>query len=126
MNDAARDSSASRGSLCGDTAVIAAIVSALVSVVVSGVWLAAWSDAEATRLNGVYLTSEGERWPRWVSVRERLPPADDGTPDATVLVWNRTDVIQAWREQDGHFTGVTGEHIPRVTHWMKMPEPPRE
>jgi hypothetical protein len=67
-----------------------------------------------------------ERWPRWVSVRERLPPADDGTPDATVLVWNRTDVIQAWREQDGHFTGVTGEHIPRVTHWMKMPEPPRE
>ena len=71
-------------------------------------------------------TSEGERWPRWVSVRERLPPADDGTLDATVLVWNRTDVIQAWREQDGHFTGVTGEHIPRVTHWMKMPEPPRE
>jgi len=55
MNDAARDSSASRGSRCGDTAVIAAIVSALVSVVVSGVWLAAWSDAEATRLNGVYL-----------------------------------------------------------------------
>jgi len=55
MTDDARDSSASRGSLCGDTAVIAAIVSALVSVVVSGVWLAAWSDAEATRLNGVYL-----------------------------------------------------------------------
>jgi len=55
MNDAARDSSASRGSLCGDTAVIAAIVSALVSVVVSGLWLAAWSGAESTRLHGVYL-----------------------------------------------------------------------
>jgi hypothetical protein len=39
-------------------------------------------------------------------------------------VWNRTDVIQAWREQDGRFTGVTGEHIPRVTHWMPMPAPP--
>jgi hypothetical protein len=55
MTDGAEQSIPSRGSLCGDTAVIAAIVSALVSVVVSGVWLAAWSDAEATRLHGVYL-----------------------------------------------------------------------
>jgi hypothetical protein len=55
MTDNDEQSIPSRGSLCGDTAVIAAIVSALVSVVVSGLWLAAWSDAEATRLNGVYL-----------------------------------------------------------------------
>ena len=75
---------------------------------------------------GIVVAVAVDHRPHWVSVRERLPPADDGTPDATVLVWNRTDVIQAWREQDGHFTGVTGEHIPRVTHWMKMPEPPRE
>jgi hypothetical protein len=75
---------------------------------------------------GIVVAVAVDHGPHWVSVRERLPPTDDGTPDATVLVFNRTDVIQAWREQDGHFTGVTGEHIPRVTHWMKMPEPPRE
>jgi len=75
---------------------------------------------------GIAVAVAVDHGPHWVSVRERLPPTDDGTPDATFLVWNRTDVIQAWREQDGRFTGVTGEHIPRVTHWMRMPEPPRE
>jgi hypothetical protein len=63
---------------------------------------------------------------RWIPISESLPQADDGTPAATFLVWNRTDVIQAWREQDGRFTGVTGEHIPRVTHWMPMPAPPTD
>jgi len=75
---------------------------------------------------GIVVAVAVDHRPHWVSVRERLPPVDDGTPEATFLVWNRTDVIQSWREQDGHFTGVTGEHIPRVTHWMEMPEPPRE
>jgi len=55
MTDNDEQSIPSRGSLCGSYAVIAAIVSALVSTMVSGVWLAAWSDAEATRLHGVYM-----------------------------------------------------------------------
>jgi hypothetical protein len=63
---------------------------------------------------------------RWIPISESLPQSDDGTPVATFLVWNRTDVIQAWREKDGRFTGVTGEHIPRVTHWMPMPAPPTD
>jgi len=116
MNDDARDSSASRGSL------LLLCARSLAGLTVCGLAVS-WPLLVAI---GIVVAVAVDHRPHWVSVRERLPPTDDGTPDATVLVWNRTDVIQAWREQDGRFTGVTGEHIPRVTHWMKMPEPPRE
>jgi len=115
MKDDARDPSASRGSLL-------LCARSLAGLTVCGLAVS-WPLLVAI---GIVVAVAVDHGPHWVSVRERLPPTDDGTPDATFLVWNRTDVIQAWREQDGRFTGVTGEHIPRVTHWMEMPEPPRE
>jgi len=84
------------------------------------------SDFLATVARYIEAREKESHGRRWIPISESLPQADDGTPDATFLVWNRTDVIQAWREQDGRFTGVTGEHIPRVTHWIPMPAPPTD
>ena len=60
--------------------------------------------------------------PRWISVEDRLPEADTdvltlrtiGTMD--VEVYHEDEVAWTW---DGYSKGF-------VTHWMPLPEPPKE
>ena len=67
--------------------------------------------------------------PRWIPVTERLPELHEevlvcneeyglsGLGFATVAVWDGTDWIETWDRS-------TAIHC--VTHWMPLPEPPKE
>lgn len=75
----------------------------------------------------------------WISVKDRLPENDD-----EVLIYVSTDIVQAYLK-DGLWKGsinVTdnmkdgyvndriickqGDHFDFVTHWMPLPEPPKQ
>lgn len=61
--------------------------------------------------------------PRWISIEERLP-----NPEVEVLVFTQDGVIGV----DKFFGVVFGfpffskRGVKRVTHWMPLPEPPKE
>ena len=61
---------------------------------------------------------------RWIPVKERLPPMGE------VLISHCGHVCIAWHRGQGEFeTGsrmmlVVGKHD--ITHWMPLPEPPKE
>lgn len=68
--------------------------------------------------------------PKWISVKDRLPP-DQGKK---VLVVNGHEYISVlalwkkeygnkwtWIDERGHF-----KHTNDITHWMPLPEPPKE
>lgn len=67
--------------------------------------------------------------PVWIPVAERLPENIglylviekhwlDGSPCRKVAIWNTAD----WFTSDRKRKEIT----PRVTHWMPLPEPPKE
>ena len=67
----------------------------------------------------------------WVSVEERLP----GDSDGAVLLTNGKTVISGYRNQLFGLDGQHGIFVPaikkgggymRVTHWMPLPQPPKE
>ena len=66
---------------------------------------------------------------RWIPVKERLPENIglylviethwlDGSPGIKIAKWNTIDWFTADRKSK--------EITPRVTHWMPLPEPPKE
>lgn len=65
----------------------------------------------------------------WISVKDRLPPDKgksilvvDGHGHVRILAfWNKDDAEWKWLDQNGHF-----KHFNDVTHWMQLPEPPKE
>jgi len=61
----------------------------------------------------------------WISVEDRLPEV--GT---MVLAWSKTndDYEFAWIEKDGSWDlAHSGWASPAsITHWMSLPEPPKE
>ncbi len=65
--------------------------------------------------------------PKWISVEERLPEPGQG-----VLVYDDCGYMSvADYTHDKHFPTVyefhvNGEYEPGVTHWMPLPEPPKE
>lgn len=72
------------------------------------------------------LREQGER--RWIPVTERLPEIG-----RKCLIANREIVVRGWLRPDGVWkTGVSSDelwskfslHTP--THWMPLPEPPKE
>ena len=66
--------------------------------------------------------------PRWIPVTERLPDAEYGDVSERVLVTDGKDVaIVEWFsfEECAPFWGYTG-FGKDVTHWMPLPEPPKE
>lgn len=94
-----------------------------------------------------YLIAEGVTVQRWIPVSERLPEEHDsvfkqfagtehwaeGMPMAvsdTVLAVVEYESgkrkVQALHTQDGHFHIGTLYKAKRVTHWMPLPEPPKE
>ena len=68
-----------------------------------------------------------EKVPKWISVEERLPEPGQG-----VLVYDDCEYMSvADYTHDKHFPTVyefhvNGEYEPGVTHWMPLPEPPKE
>lgn len=64
---------------------------------------------------------------QWISVEERLPFAEPGNASDAVLVSDGEYVSRAeWFnfEGVGPYWGYAG--IGNITHWMPMPEPPKE
>ena len=66
---------------------------------------------------------------RWIPIKERLPENIglylvienhwlDGSPGIKIAKWNTAD----WFTTDRKSREIT----PRVTHWMPLPEPPKE
>lgn len=66
--------------------------------------------------------------PKWISVEERLPEL--GLHVLTYGIYTK-DLIVAWLDDCDEFLGVydwVNEHqsLDQVTHWMPLPEPPKE
>lgn len=65
--------------------------------------------------------------PEWISVKERLPKPKTGV---LALLDNGEvgSLWQDWAEHPEHMTyfEVGGEEEGHVTHWMPLPEPPKE
>ena len=60
---------------------------------------------------------------RWIPVTERLP--EDNIPSTAYLCWWRghTHICKYWRTRKCfEFNG----RVVNVTHWMPLPEPPKE
>ena len=67
----------------------------------------------------------------WISVKDRLPEAFD-----EVIVYFNGFISIAWRETEKRKNGIVGWHwdsqmhypesLVNVTHWMPLPEPPKE
>ena len=61
--------------------------------------------------------------PKWIPVSERLPEKHE-----RVIVCDvREDFRDAWEfEGEGWFNGLWTLEKEEVTHWMPLPEPPKE
>ena len=55
----------------------------------------------------------------WISVEDRLPETGE-----RVLIWKR-QALEAVRYADKKFNRF-GRSIDNATHWMPLPEPPKE
>lgn len=71
----------------------------------------------------------------WISVKEQLPEMPDekikeGFVQMQVLVWCDTGRHCAWYQPNAAefytCSGWFGQEVNNVTHWMPLPEPPRE
>ena len=65
-----------------------------------------------------YLLDSGVTVQEWISVDDRLP-----NPFESVLVFRDGKISIDYNEENGWFAyDLNGK---RVTHWMKMPQPPK-
>ena len=60
---------------------------------------------------------------KWISVKERLPEKE-----RAVLCHCRANIIEAlYLDTDECWQGFSGRYMKNfVTHWMPLPEPPKE
>ena len=76
-----------------------------------------------------WVGADGQERHRWIPVKERLPENIglylvienhwlDGSPGIKIAKWNTAGWFTADRK--------SREITPRVTHWMPLPEPPKE
>ena len=72
------------------------------------------------------LQAETERlkaqMPRWIPVEERLPMPDENP----VLVYDYSGVGMAWYSSTMGWMYMTGLGCVDITHWMHLPQPPKE
>lgn len=67
--------------------------------------------------------------PKWISVKDRLPPyigkkilVVNGHGNIQMLAfWKKVGNNWTWLDCDGHFN-----HTNDITHWMQLPKPPKE
>lgn len=71
--------------------------------------------------------------PKWISVEERLPEISDivlvianGKPRENITLHNAFLMASYWGEEGWIADGFEGWDALQVTHWMPLPEPPKE
>ncbi|MBQ5339550.1 MAG: DUF551 domain-containing protein [Oscillospiraceae bacterium] len=69
------------------------------------------------------IESEPVRHGRWIPCSERLPETD-----TTVICYMRSGqiLVMELSDDDGWYCGITRYNPRAVTHWMPLPEPPKE
>ena len=68
-----------------------------------------------------YITQLEARVAKWISVKERLPEDDD---DVLILICGK--IIGAGYRINGKWKSLAKAKAPVVTHWMPLPEMPKE
>lgn len=68
-----------------------------------------------------YITQLEARGPKWISVNDRLPEDDD---DVLILIYGK--VIGVGYRINGKWKSLAKAKAPVVTHWMSLPEMPKE
>lgn len=83
-------------------------------------------DAEPVRLDEA-------AQPKWISVEDELPEVSDvvlviasGKPRANVELHNAMLIASYWGDEGWIADGFEGWDKLDVTHWMQLPEPPKE
>ena len=61
----------------------------------------------------------------WISVEDKLPPLGQTVIVYREYAWGEVKVEQGCRDLDGWWR-VYGTRTKRITHWMPLPEPPKE
>ena len=86
------------------------------------------SDGYEPELIADYLIANGVTVQEWIPVTERLPEIGQ-----KCLIANREIVVRGWLRPDGVWkTGVSSDELwskfslYQPTHWMPLPEPPKE
>ena len=91
----------------------------------SGKTAAVQAVSDACVLAVAALREQGER--RWIPVTERLP--ENGGYVVCIAKRNpfsRFMLMVARIEKNGWVNPITEQYISEVTHWMPLPEPPKE
>lgn len=74
-----------------------------------------------------HLISHGATVQEWISVNDRLPEAGGYVVCiAKRNPFSRFIPIVARIEKNGWVNPITEQYISEVTHWMPLPEPPKE
>ena len=74
-----------------------------------------------------YLLDSGVTVQEWISVKDRLPEAGGYVVCiAKRNPFSRFMPMVARIEKNGLVNPITEQYISEVTHWMPMPEPPKE
>ena len=68
-----------------------------------------------------YINQLEARVQKWISVKDRLPEDDD---DVLILIYGK--VIGVGYRINGKWKSLSKAKAPVVTHWMSLPEPPKE
>lgn len=83
---------------------------------------------KCARLIGCMDNAEVQPAPQWISIKEKLPEIGK-----SVLIhypkWDGDEIQVAKLEADGMMFDICGEFnigIGAVTHWMPLPEPPKD
>lgn len=65
--------------------------------------------------------------PKWISVKERLPEVDMGVVCVAQTAWG-PEVTEGyfWKHSQMISPIDEGCAVDKVTHWMPLPEPPKE
>lgn len=61
----------------------------------------------------------------WISVQDKLPPLGQTAIVYREYAWGEVKVEQGCRDLDGWWR-VYGTRTKRITHWMPLPQPPKE
>ena len=75
-----------------------------------------------------FLAGYAAAQPKWISVKERLPEFDkDGyTEDVLLRRYDEAIYLSWFKKQNGLVTGGNFYGLDQITHWMPLPEPPKE
>ena len=81
--------------------------------------------------NCVTFATDTNAGSKWISVEDKMPHAEYGESD-NVLTINRVGICKVLYFDGGCWCYPTGEPVSfgnprwRITHWMPLPEPPKE